>query len=194
MSTERMPLVYCGPSGCFTVNALVDSGADKSVIPADLAQALGLPTGRPQVVRTSNGLVTWARSTVAIGLPNQPVMNVDAWIAPAGTEPSLGADGMLALGFAIVPPSPVNYDELAESGYPVPATEGVWNEDSHDATSSAASLVLPEMDRTAARLSVCSSCSAYTPTPLVGARCSDCGCLIALKTRLPGSSCPRGKW
>jgi predicted aspartyl protease len=45
-----------------------------------------------------------------------------------------------------------------------------------------------------ARLAICQGCPAFEPHPYLGPKCTDCGCLLKLKTALPGQSCPRGFW
>jgi predicted aspartyl protease len=45
-----------------------------------------------------------------------------------------------------------------------------------------------------ARLAICQGCEAMVPHPYLGPTCSDCGCLLQAKVRLPGQSCPRGNW
>jgi len=45
-----------------------------------------------------------------------------------------------------------------------------------------------------ARLQVCDDCENKNRHPYLGDTCSACGCLLALKTRAPGSHCPIGKW
>ena len=50
-----------------------------------------------------------------------------------------------------------------------------------------------------ARQSICMGCEAMQLHPYLGPKCTACGCLppgdlIAVKTRLPGSRCPKGYW
>lgn len=48
--------------------------------------------------------------------------------------------------------------------------------------------LMSRADRTA-RLAICQGCPA-----LKGPQCTDCGCLVAIKTWLPAEKCPREKW
>ena len=41
------------------------------------------------------------------------------------------------------------------------------------------------------RMNICKSCEHFIFKKTV---CSKCGCLMALKTKIRGSSCPVGKW
>lgn len=45
-----------------------------------------------------------------------------------------------------------------------------------------------------ARLSICDDCDQKRRHPYLGDTCAACGCLLELKSRLPGSHCPIGKW
>jgi hypothetical protein len=41
------------------------------------------------------------------------------------------------------------------------------------------------------RMDICKGCPAYQP---LMRRCSECGCVMPLKTLLANASCPQGKW
>jgi predicted aspartyl protease len=45
-----------------------------------------------------------------------------------------------------------------------------------------------------ARQSVCATCENNVHHPYLGDQCSLCGCLIKLKTMVPSSACPIGRW
>lgn len=49
--------------------------------------------------------------------------------------------------------------------------------------------VTPESEMSNRRLEVCRGCENWT-----GMTCRVCGCLTALKVRLPSEACPIGKW
>jgi hypothetical protein len=49
--------------------------------------------------------------------------------------------------------------------------------------------VMPEIQEK--RLNICKECpSFFKPT----SQCIECGCRMSIKTKLPDSSCPLGKW
>lgn len=41
------------------------------------------------------------------------------------------------------------------------------------------------------RLSICRDCDKYVA---LTHQCTECGCIMNLKTKLPNASCPLGKW
>lgn len=41
------------------------------------------------------------------------------------------------------------------------------------------------------RMDICEECPLYQP---LLHRCSDCGCIMPLKTKLADAYCPKGKW
>ena len=41
------------------------------------------------------------------------------------------------------------------------------------------------------RLSICNECEKFIH---LTSQCKDCGCFMNLKTKLPNSECPLGKW
>ncbi len=54
---------------------------------------------------------------------------------------------------------------------------------------------LAQARRAQARLSICEGCPQSTKHPYLGVQtCKVCGCLLALKVRLPGAACPVGMW
>lgn len=40
------------------------------------------------------------------------------------------------------------------------------------------------------RLAICQECPLYLSTGI----CSQCGCFMSVKTKLPNAECPEGKW
>ena len=44
-----------------------------------------------------------------------------------------------------------------------------------------------------ARMNICGTCEHFTRT-LKFSKCNLCGCLLALKAKKKGESCPLGKW
>lgn len=51
------------------------------------------------------------------------------------------------------------------------------------------------MTRAGERAAICAKCEHQRLLPKVNLRqCAACGCLIALKTAVPGARCPKGKW
>ena len=47
-----------------------------------------------------------------------------------------------------------------------------------------------ETDTAAERMSICRSCPKLLPT----GNCSECGCVMSQKTKLPNAECPLGHW
>ena len=41
------------------------------------------------------------------------------------------------------------------------------------------------------RMAICTACEHFKPDL---SRCGKCGCFMKAKTRIPGASCPIGKW
>jgi hypothetical protein len=191
MTAERSSFVFCGPLACFTVTAIVDTGSDRSVVPSDIAAQLGLPLGEEQLVNTGGGPVVWNKSKMSAGLPYQPVFEVDAWIGPAGDEPTLGADALRILGFKLVPPTMFTPGELEDHGIPVPDSAMTLSRGGPRDFAGAATAF--DGGSAEARMAVCRSCS-YRGTVLGVETCTVCHCALALKTRIAGSSCPMGRW
>ncbi|MDZ7813699.1 MAG: retropepsin-like aspartic protease [Ideonella sp.] len=62
------PATLSGPKGQREVVFLIDTGATSSVLPGEVAQALGLPQGPRFVARTASGEAEGWRSTVDLAL------------------------------------------------------------------------------------------------------------------------------
>ena len=48
----------------------------------------------------------------------------------------------------------------------------------------------PSGDLAAKRMAICQKCDYYGKY----SRCMKCGCILPVKTRIPGMKCPIGKW
>lgn len=184
MSAVRDAFVFCGESGspCYRVEAIVDTGSDRSVIPGQLARLLGLRAGGLEAVDTGGGMTPMYRSRAAIAPVNQGYRVVDVWVNDGGSnETTVGANALRALGYRLLPP------EDEESG--ADTERSVETEELAPASYAA---TLPD-PLAASRLAVCLSCSSRSSFLGVDT-CSVCHCALALKTRIPSSSCPQGRW
>lgn len=86
------------------VRFLVDTGATYTVVPEDLADRLGtVRSPRSLAVTLADGSVrSMFGTTIAMRLAGREAL-VTALIAPAGSEPLLGAEALQVLGLAIDP-------------------------------------------------------------------------------------------
>jgi clan AA aspartic protease len=91
-------------TGTRQVRVLVDTGASYSLIPSDLARAIGVPTLRRTIEVT---LADGRRKRLKIGTVlvriGRREAGVTTLVGPRGSEPLLGAEALENLGFKVDP-------------------------------------------------------------------------------------------
>jgi len=97
--TEEYEIV--GPRGTKTGKAFVDTGASFTVIPAPVAEELGLEPYRPEIVDTNNGPVRWGVARADVGVGGKPTRNQDVFIAPGENPLAIGAETLQISGFKL---------------------------------------------------------------------------------------------
>lgn len=170
-----------GPKASRVMSLRVDTGARNTIIPASVAQRLGLPNLGNASVATYGLDVRWIDSKGYVSLPGTRPIEVPIWVAPDGAVPALGESAMAALGYKIVRP--------AQNWSPTPL-QGPY-------AGAAQALQAPQGPADfsyEANRAVCHGCEYYRPggnfiSQTIGlfseekGSCSECGCPIATRAR-----------
>jgi predicted aspartyl protease len=177
---------FHGPGGSIERSALVDTGASQAILGQSDARAIGLVPYRTAHPMTDNGQVSWPEAMGAVEIDGLS-KEVPIWIAPNGTETTVGEHTLAELGYVIVAPGKPGH-QVREIAAAAQEELHAYNRPPPTAPVAALSSGLRSYRR-----AVCDACEMNTGGILP--RCRHCGCPIATRVLLSGTGgCPEGKW